>query len=37
MERVRFDARRPVFTDDRSPAEVWGDLLVLRYLAAERR
>ncbi len=37
MERVGFDASRPVFTDDRSPAEVWGDLLFLRYLAAERR
>ena len=37
MVRVRPDPRRPFFTDDRSPAEVWGDLLFLRYLAAERR
>ncbi len=37
MERVSFDPSRPVFTDDRSPAEVGGDLLFLRYLAAERR
>ncbi len=37
MVRVRPDPSRPVFTDDRSPAEVWGDLLFLRWLASERR
>ena len=37
MARVRPDPNLPVFTDDRSPAEVWGDLLFLRYLASERR
>ncbi len=37
MEPALFETGRPVFTDDRSPAEVWGDLLFLRYLAAERR
>jgi hypothetical protein len=36
MGRVSVDARRPAFTDGRSPAEVWGDLLFLRCLAAER-
>jgi spermidine synthase len=36
MERVPFDGVGPVYTDDRSPAEVLGDLLFLRYLAAER-
>jgi hypothetical protein len=37
MERVRFNGYSAVFTDDRSPAKVLGDLLFLRYLAAERR
>ena len=35
-EVVAFDARRPVFTDDRTPAEIYGDLLFLRHLAEEK-
>ncbi len=36
LEPVRFDPRGPVYTDDRTPAEVYGDLLFLRHLAEER-
>ena len=37
LEPVRFDSRGPVFTDDRTPAELYGDLLFFRHLAAEGR
>jgi spermidine synthase len=37
LEPVRFDSRGPVFTDDRTPAELYGDFLFFRHLAAEGR
>jgi spermidine synthase len=37
LERVPFDPRRAVFTDDRAPVELLSDLLFLRVLAEEER